>query len=399
MIFTKEQIREAYQKLDSSTVNFISDYEVIDEIDEILGQVGLSELVFDLANSQILYAVYNLQTLDEAISYIADISGKSADELTILHNNLQREIFDKIPSVTENEEVLSVGSQVTDWKIRVGEIAEKYELGEFQKDGLISICSLIIDSQQNKDASLSSLDKKLGVSQIVADQIIEELGKRVFSSFEKNREIVSRSSDKKILQNTTLEKTSPLSDQEAEPMEFIPANLPVSEEDRELIKEKVGIPKYIPTKAEVIKEEFDRKNEDLKIDTASQMQGSYEDKPSDNTGFANNPALNSRITYKQATGSITQAPKGEPVQRPSSIPRINLNDEIASEVQPLTQPMAQPIVQPLAQPTAQLEPIRNIIDTRLNNPVVAQDSEINLPEKQNPIVKSYIADPYREPIE
>ncbi len=371
MKFSKEQIRDAYQKLPSSTRNFVADFEITDKIDEFLGKMGFTEEVFDLSNSQILYAMYGLQTLDQAISDIASISGKNVSELSALRDNLQKGIFANI-LVEEEETTSTEKTTVLDWRTRVEEIAKKYELGIFQRDGLISICSCIIDSKQDKDTSLSDLNHKLGVSGIVSDQILEDLDKRVFSLLEKEAQKAPVEVDKKRIVGSTVaeEPQTVVSDNTPD---FIPANLPVSDEDRELIKEKVSIPKYVPTKVEAIKEEMDSKYEDLKMDTALKMQGSLDENPI----VPQRPLQNSRITYKPAAMGVAQSTPQEFVQRVASVPRINLNEEA---------------------PVIESSPVGNIVDNKLGN-TAPQATEVPTPKQEIPIVKSYTVDPYREPVE
>lgn len=99
MKFTKEQRKTAYSKLPQEIQSFIIDNETTDLIAEYLQKIKLSEEQENSADSEVLYAMYGLQSLDQAITNIAELSGKQVSELGGLKSDLEENIFNKIKSL------------------------------------------------------------------------------------------------------------------------------------------------------------------------------------------------------------------------------------------------------------------------------------------------------------
>ena len=174
MTFTKEQIKLAYKNLSSEIQNFIMDNETTELIENNLKEVGLSEEQSVSADSEILYAMYGLQTSSEAMLNIAKLSNKNINELSQLKNNLENNIFSKI-QINKN-----LSANKIDLDTRIEEISKKYNLNDTQKNSLNSICKEILFDMDKKETLLSDIDQKLSVSKLLAEQIINDLNKRVF---------------------------------------------------------------------------------------------------------------------------------------------------------------------------------------------------------------------------
>ncbi|MBI2086788.1 MAG: hypothetical protein HYT69_01290 [Candidatus Zambryskibacteria bacterium] len=95
MTYSREQQQAAYKKLPEEAQNFIMSNETTEFISANLEKYGLPEEQINLADSEILYAMYGLQTLDTAIQKIAEISGEKNEELSSLKADLQENIFSK----------------------------------------------------------------------------------------------------------------------------------------------------------------------------------------------------------------------------------------------------------------------------------------------------------------
>lgn len=96
MKFTPKQKREAYKKLVPEAQDFVMSDETTEIISNILNEIGLSEDQSIDADGEIFSSILGLQTLSDAISNIAQMSGKSVDELSELKEKLGEEIFSKI---------------------------------------------------------------------------------------------------------------------------------------------------------------------------------------------------------------------------------------------------------------------------------------------------------------
>ena len=95
MTFSSQQPRVAYKKLPVDVQDLIMDNETTDLITNTLKEVGLSEEQVNLADSEILYALYCLQSLDDAINNITKLSNKNSNDLSKLKSVIQDNILSK----------------------------------------------------------------------------------------------------------------------------------------------------------------------------------------------------------------------------------------------------------------------------------------------------------------
>lgn len=175
-MFTKEQKKEKYKKLSNEVKSIILDNETTELIQYLLNKEGLNEDKADTADSQILYAMYGLQSLDDAITGISKITGKSVSELEALKSNLYNEIFAKI-------ELLQTSNKKTDpafAKKRVAEIVGKYGLSTSQATVLENEVMSVIERDKNEKITSLDLVNLLNISNLLSEQIVFELESRVF---------------------------------------------------------------------------------------------------------------------------------------------------------------------------------------------------------------------------
>ena len=104
MVFTKEQKKEAYKKLSPEVQDFVMSNETTELIENYLKEADLSEEQSTDADSEILYAMYGLQTLSGAIENIAKLSGKNINDLSKLKTDLDNNIFKNIPNMVNRPE-------------------------------------------------------------------------------------------------------------------------------------------------------------------------------------------------------------------------------------------------------------------------------------------------------
>ena len=186
MKFTKDQKRIAYKKLSEQTQSFIGDSDTLDNISVFLEKNNINNEKADLADSEILYAMYGLQTLSEAIENIARISGKSVGELSNLKDNLQKDVFDKIREI-ENRDSGNVQSEENpklDKAIesRLSEITTKYSLNNEKSIILSAEIAKSINNPQLPKISVDTLIEMLDISSLIAEQVLNDLNNRIFNS-------------------------------------------------------------------------------------------------------------------------------------------------------------------------------------------------------------------------
>jgi hypothetical protein len=148
MTFTLQQSRMAYKKLPPEVQDLIVGNETMDLIANALKEVVLNEEQANLADSQILYAMYCLQSLDDAIKNIAELSGKTVDDFSKLKSTLENDIFSKykinIDDFIESNKSLEpqtspevTKTTVTQDLIEAKEIHPMIEEGEVVHDALM----------------------------------------------------------------------------------------------------------------------------------------------------------------------------------------------------------------------------------------------------------------------
>ena len=111
MTSTPEQRRTAYKKLSPEVQSFIMDNEITEIISSYLEETGLSEDENNLADSEILNAMFGLQTLSDAINNIANLSSKDLGSLSELRKNLEDNIFTELNKIKSNSKEESRGNQ------------------------------------------------------------------------------------------------------------------------------------------------------------------------------------------------------------------------------------------------------------------------------------------------
>ncbi len=176
MSFTLQQKKEAYEKLSPSEQAFVMDNDTTEIISGYLKKYGLDNSMSDLADTEVLNAMYGLQTLDVALENIVKITGKSPEDLAVLKSKLEDNIFSKIKSIT------SAGSKtdINTAKKRVAEIVGKYGLSTSQATVLENEVMSVIDRDKNEKITALDLVNLLNISNLLSEQIVFELESRVF---------------------------------------------------------------------------------------------------------------------------------------------------------------------------------------------------------------------------
>ncbi len=292
MTFTQEQKKEAYKKLSQETQNFIMDSETTELIENYLKETGLTQEQSVLADSEILYALYGLQTLTEAMSNIAQLSGKNIHSLSKLKTDLDENIFSKIKSDQNSEKISDIKLNKTTENI-VGEISKKYSLNETQTLGLMNIIASNNEQVKESDIFLETIISELDISRLLAEQVGGDLKNRLF--------------EKVIpIQITTLKP--PLSRFETtKAVEIRPESLPAVEDPS-----KIGVPRYIPTNTYKPVSEISN-NPPVKTYTVS----------------APTPTTPSTATYRPK--STVQ----ETVQQVTPVPRFTVNTDASVQNKPV----------------------------------------------------------------
>jgi hypothetical protein len=356
MIFTKEQKNEAYKKLSPEVQSFIMEGETTELIINYLKELRLSEDQLNLVDSEILYSMFGLQTLSDAINNIAKLTNKNVNDFSELKINLEKNIFSKIQEKIEIPE--------TEFnKNKVVEIGKKYSLNENQIDKLINILAEINTKTKNSDVLIATIINNLEISELLVKQILKDLDDQVFqyatdfisqrNKNENKTEITPAAPVVPAVKPTPKIPQSILNifkKQQAE-VEMPPVILPMVESDEERKK--------------VLEQNKINENAPIKL---------IEKTVTKTPEIAKMPEIKQNPTQE---GTFVGS---EFIQKPIAVPRFNASAENVVAAEPKI--------------TASPKP-QNIIDAKLNSIVNSKDS-VQKQEVQNP--PRYTNDPYREPI-
>lgn len=226
-------------------------------------------------------------------------------------------------------------------KNRVIEIAQKYSLNQSQTDKLINIIKPVIGESQKPDTFLETVISSLGISRLLAEQIMEDLEVRVF-------EYALRTVEKKSEKVASSQQLASSKEEPKKPEN--PVNM-----SKTVFDTKPKVPEVKPDNLPMVE------IGEVAHNSSKQLVASHQEntKPLNNT---------------------SPEPKPEPVQRPVEVPRftgVPIEDEEHSSQQLVASRQENPI------------PI---------NPVdVVEKKEV----KSEPVKREhkYAVDPYRESIE
>lgn len=343
MSFTLTQKKQAYKNLPAEVQYFIVSNENTELITNYLITSGLTEEQSALADSEILYTMCGLQSLSEAINNISKLSGKSVNDLSQLKSNLENSIFKKIP----NDK--NPGTPESN-KNKVIEISKKYNLSQSQTDKLLNILTPIIVAQKKPDGLMNTIVNNLSISRLLAEQIMNDLEKRIFESFGKGGQNRDR-----VISEPVIQKQQPLEAERGRMTAPPPANLPMIEP------------------GEVVQDNTQKPVSNNLVNTKPIQNRESSPLPEREAQNEN------KIQFK--TNTPPQPPPIKSVanaQTPFSVPRFN----------------AVPVVERAPEPTPQPISPQNVMEQKLSG------VSVNIPKKpEDKPVHKYTVDPYREPIE
>jgi hypothetical protein len=173
MTFTLQQKKEAFEKLSDKDKGFIMDNDTTERIGELLSKSGMNSGLLDFADSEILNAMYGLQTLDGAIDNISIAANINSEDLLLLKSKLNDYIFSNLQVKTKNIDLIQA-------KKRLAEIVNKYGLTTSQATVLENEVMSVIDRNLGEKITTQDLTDLLNISNLLAEQIVYELEARVF---------------------------------------------------------------------------------------------------------------------------------------------------------------------------------------------------------------------------
>jgi hypothetical protein len=117
------------------------------------------------------------------------MSENNSKNQTVYEDNLPKEVKD----------LISEGV----WQERIEEIAKKYSLNESQTENLTDNVLFVITGIDTVDKFLETLSQELGISKILADQLTDDLEKRVFEYVLKKLDKNTEKKEDKVAEKKT----------------------------------------------------------------------------------------------------------------------------------------------------------------------------------------------------
>jgi hypothetical protein len=249
------------------------------------------------------------------------------------------------------------------WEERTTEIAKKYSLGPGQTDALANIVVLVLIGLEKPETFLDTIIADVGISRLLAEQIMEDIEKRVF-------EYALKEIENKNLSKTTFDVKFPQAKNSNVP-EIKPTILPMVEKGEVAHDNSQNNPIIKPV-SKPIPQQF---TGPLILNPIGPVKSSIESEP-----------VQRPVPVPRFIPPITESPsthQGQPIEGRSK------NDEVRNEMESKTPEI------PKATPTPQ-----NFMDAKLNSVVSGVSEKPAQTEKppQTPPPKTYAADPYREPL-
>lgn len=217
-----QKVESAIEKIPEATRRLMFSVELGDDLFEIITTSGVdTEEEYLQIVDEVGYVILGLKKPSSFVDSLVQ-TGISNDLATTIFNEIDKEVFSKLKDI-ENGEIykptkksspldersLSLAKRIRTatkdknrealqkelnelpkttqdllfgnvWEERTGEIAEKYSLNELQKDSLVNNVLFILISKAKKETLLETIINELGISRLLAEQIIEDLEMRVF---------------------------------------------------------------------------------------------------------------------------------------------------------------------------------------------------------------------------
>ncbi len=259
------------------------------------------------------------------------------------------------------------------WEKRITEVAKKYSLNEIQTDTLINNTLFVLIGLDTPDTFTNLMTSELGISKLLAEQIVEDLETRVFEY------ALSQ------IQNKEKPET-PIADIKSSPINVGEKFGPVTTQPNNIFADiKTQIKKMDDTAPRAIympKIEVGSKNIEVRPETLPMVE----------KGEVAHDVAKQTISVPKYDATPSVKPAEEPIQRPVPVPRFTATP-IVGEAKPVVAPV--PVAPTPPEPVAPAKPKEpSIIDSKLNTVVKSIEEK---PKAETP-VKAYVVDPYREPL-
>lgn len=314
-----QKVADAFEKTSKEMKDLMLSPELGSKLIDIAESNNLKEDDFPEVVDEVGYIILGLKPASGFEKSLTDM-GIDKNLSSIISNRINDLIFSKlntekkpVPKL-EPEKVIPVTTSDTldvSSLQKIVEITQKYGLNNARKDSLVRVVESTIKNPQERSTIISSIQKELSVSSVMAEQIKNDLEKRVLSQPIKTPEV------KKEPPKPPVEKVEVKTEQKVETKipEKKPDYLPgeeMSHVDEIFKNQKIEVPRIVPTAPKI---------------------------------------------------EMTKTAEGEFVQRPPQVPRIisNIKDEVENPAPPV--PVA-PKIEP-----------KNIVDNKLNSTVVSKKEE------------------------
>ncbi len=369
---TEKIIKERVNKLPSGVLIAIKSISLEEKMKVVAKNNNLNEEQEELFATETTLVILGIESPEKYPDNLADNVGLDDKTVVKIAKEVDEQILTPILEMVEkNKKIISqkpnseksygnTQNISTGVKERVIEIAVKYGLDKNQENALVTLALSVISNPEEKGLLQNNISQTLKISGLMAEQIVSDLEKRVFSQQVKLEKIP----DKKPTENKPVETKIP---------EVKPTNLPMVE------KNEVA---------------HDVKKDSSEGSVASSKENTTEpDMSKRHFDIEQTPPP---VPKPVMPAPVYKPDIPEPVQRPFSVPRIIPVVEQSSLRDTVTMPKEEEMTKPQSPMTNEdAKPVQNMMNDKMTKVTTGMSEK---PKPDEP-PKKYSADPYREPLE
>ncbi len=248
VIIQKDQV---FNDINQEKVNILLSDDLLNKLDDFSDKYKIEEDVYEIIIDEVINVIIGATSEDEFLSALKSYGIN--DELSnLINKEIKSLVFDRLG----NKNSTRTDLVVTNLEEKVIEISKKYGLDQTQQDTMMQIVSNHLGDISITGVE-SEISEKLNVSNLLSEQIVIDINKRIFEQKGKVKNVSTPDS------TTTNEKLMSSSTQ----LELKPDNLPVVEVNEPLkinpipkpvfqneVLDKqipIGVPRYAESGAKV----------------------------------------------------------------------------------------------------------------------------------------------------
>jgi len=233
-------IKERAEKLPTEVIEAIRSVPLIEKIKKIARNNKLDKEKSELFTTETVLVVLGMTSPKTYPISLAENVGLDDNLVIKIAKEVDEQIIKPIVGALNkknSQQETKISTPTGNWKNKVSEIAKKYSLNQSQTDKLVNTVTSVIYESKKSDSLVEIIIKDLGISRLLAEQIVSDLETRVFEyALKEVKSEKLKVESKPLVSKTVFDTKIP---------EVKPANLPMIEPGE--IAHSNPPPRYIPT--------------------------------------------------------------------------------------------------------------------------------------------------------